>query len=390
MATNIFSAEEPTLGYLYQINYSLLLLIRSAHIENAQISIEQLDDIQLDTPDFTKLYQTKYHLNSVANLTDRSPDFWKTIRVWCENINGGDIELTNSVFSLVTTATASDGTTVGEFKKSVNERDIDSIISNLDAIAAETTNQTNQAGYNAYNSLSTENKKTLISNITLIDASIDIATIKKEIFSELRKTIIDNKVESLYERLSGWYLEKVIRILLGELSNITFKEYQEKCFEIVDMLKIDNLPMDFPEPIEFSEGELAQLKQRVFVRQLDMIGIRDNSMKSAISDYHRAFEQRSRWVREGLINPEEEIAYERKLFDDWKRKFDLVEDEANGKSDTEGSEIGKAFYTTHYVNSYPRIFIKERFEHTYMITGSCHILSDGKKIGWHPLFREKI
>lgn len=388
MTSNIFSATEPTLGYLYQISYSLLLLIQSAKIENIKISIEKLDDIQIDTPDFSNLYQTKYHLNSVANLTDRSADLWKTLRVWSENITNGLVNPQSTIFHLVTTAEASIDTIAYKLRQPSKERDIKKLIEDLDEIATETTNQTNKNGYDAYQKLSVEEKTYLLSNIYLIDSSIDIEEVKKEIFSELRKTIIDDKVPSLYERLLGWYLEKTIANLLGKIEWLTFVEYQNKCFEIVDTLKIDNLPADFPTPIEFSESELVELKERTFVKQLDIIGVTGNSAKTAISDYHRAYEQRSRWLRESLINPEDEIAYEKKLFDDWKRKFDLVIDESDNKSNEEHISIGRAFYVSHYVSTFPRIYIKERFEHIYMVTGSCHILSDAKKIGWHPLFKE--
>ena len=51
---------------------------------------------------------------------------------------------------------------------------------------------------------------------------------------------------------------------------------------------------------------------------------------------------------------------------------------------------GKNFYESYYVKSQPGIHIKERFKEQYMVTGCCQILSDKKKVGWHPDFKTKI
>lgn len=390
LSTNIFSAEEPTLGYLYQITYSLLLLIQSSEIEDAKVAIEKLDDIVILEPDSTQVFQMKYHLNSVANLTDRSSDFWKTVRVWCTAISNGTIDANSTSLHLITTAPASEDSIAKEFTKDAVERELDDLVLKLNAIASETSNISNKPGYDAYNALSAENRKLLVSKIHVCDSSLGIEEIKLKIRSELRKTIIDEKVPTLFEHLLGWYLEKAIRNLLGTIPFISFKEYQAKCFEIIDALKIDNLPADFLDPVNVSGNELKDFQKRTFVKQLNIVGIQGRAVNSAISDYNRAFEQRSKWIRDGLIDIDEELKYERKLFDDWKRKFDsLMNVEADASVDHKIA-MGKSFYENFYVINYPKIFIRERFDHAYMIIGSCHILSDSKRIGWHPEFEKNV
>ena len=54
-----FSAKEPSLGYYYQIRYSLYLLLREKVKDNPSIRLEDLDDIVLNDIDGTNLYQTK-------------------------------------------------------------------------------------------------------------------------------------------------------------------------------------------------------------------------------------------------------------------------------------------------------------------------------------------
>lgn len=71
-----FSAQEPALGYYYQIIRGLLLLLNEDRLENPWLSFECMDDISIETPEETDLYQTKLHVTK-AQLTDRSTDFWR-------------------------------------------------------------------------------------------------------------------------------------------------------------------------------------------------------------------------------------------------------------------------------------------------------------------------
>lgn len=99
-----FSAKEPSLGYIYQIKYALLLLLKdSRSLENPILRIECLDDIDITDVNTTNLYQTKLHIKSKANLTDSSVDFWKTIRIWSQYISDGTIDINQTVLNLITT-----------------------------------------------------------------------------------------------------------------------------------------------------------------------------------------------------------------------------------------------------------------------------------------------
>ncbi len=55
--TSIFSANEPSLGYLFQIRYGLLLIVSETN-ENAQLLIETIDDVSIETIESLSVYQT--------------------------------------------------------------------------------------------------------------------------------------------------------------------------------------------------------------------------------------------------------------------------------------------------------------------------------------------
>ena len=168
-----FSAKEPSLGYYYQIRYSLYLLLREKVKDNPSIRLEDLDDIVLNDIDGTNLYQTKLHINSVANLSERSSDFWKTIRVWSEAILNNLVDVDNTIFTLITTAKATPDSFISKLTINSVQTRI-GILESMQNICKEQNNQTNQKGYSAFLNLSSEQQIKLINNIYIIDASLSI------------------------------------------------------------------------------------------------------------------------------------------------------------------------------------------------------------------------
>ncbi|MBK8293109.1 MAG: hypothetical protein IPK96_21435 [Flammeovirgaceae bacterium] len=63
-----------------------------------------------------------------------------------------------------------------------------------------------------------------------------------------------------------------------------------------EQFKQDNLVVD--EDILSATIDEIGYKDRLFVQQLKFIDVKDKRIFIAIRDYFRAFEQRSRWVRE--------------------------------------------------------------------------------------------
>lgn len=187
-------------------------------------------------------------------------------------------------------------------------------------------------------------------------------------------------------------LGKAIDNLTGKLDSIKFEELQLKISNIRDSFQADNLPNHFSEQMEISDEDVENLKEKNFLKQLELIsiGINSRTVKRAISDFRRAFEQRSKWLRLQLLNPEEEEEYDKKLRDYWQNIFDIMSDEADGKEDEDLKNLGKDFYINQFAKSCPQIKIREKFNEDYLTRGSYQILSDEKKIGWHPNFDKKL
>lgn len=384
-----FSAKEPSLGYYYQLRLGLYLIL-STQKSNAIIRIESLDDIVIDDLDAVDLFQTKLHINSVANLTDSSPDFWKTIRVWSENITNGLIDEKSTLFTLMTTAKIGEGSFIQDLKSINPIRDTGSLRKAMLEVADQSTNKKNLLGYSSFKKLSEDQQFDLINNIIIIDQTLSMDEALQALQHQLRYSTHPKKLESLIERLEGWWFQKCILMLQGNFDNITQEEIKIKIADINDTLKEDNLPDDFGNPIDIDEEALESYQERLFVTQLKLIAVKSNVLRNAINDFHRAFKQRSKWLREELTSVNDEEFFENKLKDHWDNIFALMKDDCEGIEESLLQKIGYDFYRKFYIEQVPPIKIRERFTSEYLTRGSCHMLADSKKIGWHPNFNNLL
>jgi hypothetical protein len=373
-----FAAKEPALGYYYQIRYGLMLMLMDNVENDACLAFETLDDIVIEDNNSTNLIQTKYHKNRDANLTNRGIDLWKTIRVWSHAIYNNLIELNKTYFILITTEKLPPES-IFQKLMSCGLTSEEAVIQ-LSSIASETSNQTNQSAYNAFNKLSEIQKKSLVEKIRIISSSFDFPDMKDLIMKKLRLSVEPRYLERVFERVEGWWFNQIIALLQSEEQNIIrFTEILYKVRDIAEQFKLDSLPIDFYERIV----DVESFSKKTFVKKLDEINLKENSILNAINDYLRTFKQRSSWVRENLLNPNDEQKYESELIDDWKVKYDFMVDECIDMGESLPS-LGKTFYKNFYINNIPKIFIRPKVTYPFLIRGSYQILSNQDKIHWLP------
>lgn len=190
---NEFDATASMLGYLYQARYALFLSLQKIREvqdpDECFVSIEKLDDIAFEIGgNPADILQTKYH-GIEGNLTDRSVDLWKTIRVWAEGITKGGLDPATTNFTLITTQSAPEIGLVAALLPA-SSRDIKAARDLLDGIAAETSNATNLSAYAAYNALLDWQKNQLIGSINILCRSasiLDVAELIKKNSGPLQK-----------------------------------------------------------------------------------------------------------------------------------------------------------------------------------------------------------
>jgi len=213
-----FDASASMLGYLYQIRFGLFLSLKKLpevdDPDEFNISIEKLDDVAFDKDGSAiELLQTKFH-GSPGNLTSRSSDFWKTIRVWVEAIKDGDVVLGKATLTLVTTQSLPQET-LAYYLSADAGRDIPRALELMLSISTE-DNAVNGKGYAAFRSLSPAQKKSFLDAIYIVGKSDDLVRIRAKIFQYGRQYVASEWVDAFVDRLEGVWFKWCVEALSQE------------------------------------------------------------------------------------------------------------------------------------------------------------------------------
>lgn len=390
MADNQFSAGAQAIGYLYQARYALHLILQSS--EETKLSIEGLDDIEFEEgTNPIELLQLKHHTKE-ASLTDHSADLWKTIRVWSTYAQDGRIQLGDTLFTLVTTAKAKDDSIAALLQPEGNNRDAKIACQKLITIAQTSENESLQKAFAAFTSLTPEKRGMLIESIHVLDASPNICDTGGRIKDRIKFAVSAEHLEGLYERLEGWWFGKVVSHLSGGSEEvITATEVHNKIVDIAEEFRPDSLPIDYANAQPPSPPD-PERDNRYFVLQLKAIALQNKRIEKAIIDYYRAFEQRSRWVREELLVSDDLEQYEKKLVDEWERHRFAAEDEnvLDVASGQELEVLGRYLYK--WMEFEADIRIRQSVTERYVMRGSYHMLADEDppRVWWHLKFIERL
>ncbi|MEB3123389.1 MAG: ABC-three component system protein [Snowella sp.] len=381
-----FSASEQLIGYVYQIRYALLVFLRKireeADVTNIEISIERLDDVAFEkNGEAIELHQTKHHVDKETTLTNATPDLWKTLRVWSQYIKENSGKTDNLLFFLITTAHAPDDSLIGKLRRDDKKRDEDSALEELIKTAQKSTNKSIKSAVDEFLSLSDAQKKLLIKSIVIVDGSPSIQDVDQKLFREMRT--VSRYADSFKTRLEGWWIEKVTDHLVGNKGTINGSELQNKIYTLGEELSRENLPNDFPLGIFPMEEEQLNENQRIFVEQLRMILIGNERLRFAIGDYYRAFQQRTKWLSEGLVYPRELDDYEDYLVGEWQREFAIIKEKIEEcpteERESRMTQLGRELYNWSSQKKFEPI--RPAYFDAYFSRGSYHILANALKIG---------
>lgn len=385
MSSTLFNASASMLGYIYQIRYALFLSLKKlsdiSDPDEFNISIEKLDDVAFDkNGTVEELLQTKCHITP-GNLTDRSPDIWKTIRIWIALHDSKEITLGKVILTLVTTQALATGSLVS-FLGIDNDRDINSAKSLMDQISNE-DNEVNKLGYNAYSRLTEAEKNLLLNSIRIIGGSNSLLQIREKLIPIARQSVPAVAANAFVGRLEGewfkWCIEALSKIPTGiiNLGNLQ---------SLIDQLRPEYSLTNLP--IEFSDAMPAVIDadndNRTFVNQLKLFNAPPRMIQHAIINYYRAFEQRNKWHVDGLLDPGELGTYDRKLSEKWSEKLSYLEAQQALTEEENKNKFALDLYQ--YCQENGVIPIRRDFIETYLAKGSYHLLADKLDIGWHPEF----
>ncbi|MDT3680331.1 MAG: hypothetical protein ROZ64_16025 [Burkholderiaceae bacterium] len=385
-----YTAVDASLGYLYQVRSALLWTLRRLKANpDFLIGIETIDDVAFESVggDLKELLQTKHHRNAKASLADASTDLWKTLRIWFEGTASGEIPATASM-CLVTTGEASAGSAASFLR--ANNRDVPAAVTRLDATAQSSANVTNLPAYGAYLAASPADRAALLTRVTVLDVAPTVDDLDGELRQEVFWAVDKEHHAAFLDRLEGWWFRRVLEQLSSASGDrIGAVEVEAQMSDLREGFKQESLPID-DDLLEFSldEATRAAHENSPFVRQLDLINAGKRRVAAAIRDYYRAFEQRSRWLRDELVVGLDLRRYEKRLIEEWDLVFEGIRDEL-GDAATDQAKEEAARSVLAWAERIS-ICIRPSVTEPFVCRGSLHMLADELRVGWHPEFRDRL
>ena len=378
------------MGYLYQVRLALLWSLRSLK-EGAlfSVSIETIDDVAFTRQDGAtdEILQSKHHQNGAGSLGDSSPDIWKTLRIWIENRSNGIIDDDACLF-LVTTCTAATDSAASKLR--LTDREVDAATLLLEAVARTSTNVANKNAYKAFLNISAGERRKVLKQVRVLDGYAAIDDLYTLMSQEVYWAAGRDNTASFLERLEGWWFGQAIDHLVGsDMAQIVSSDIDSKMHDLREQFSTRSLPVDVALiEINLDEAVLAGYAGFMFVEQLELSAAGANRVSIAVRDYHRAFEQRSRWLREDLLNGIDLDHYDRELEEAWELVFESICDEIHADADDD-EKTKNARKVLAWSEQYQRS-IRPGVDAAFLTRGSLHLLADDIRIGWHKDFRERL
>lgn len=384
-----FSAAEPALGYIYQIRYALLQTLRLP--EQTICCIEKDDDIDFSDPEEGKILASLKHKAVGDTLTNLSPDFWKSVRIWLDYYIQQDLSTEPASFFLCTTGRVSVGSFLAAFLPRAERSE--NLAAQVTAVLSKSESKTINKTRDLLDTLPADKWEDFFERITIFDDQVRIQDIPGIIVAERFRPIRPQFRIPVYERLEGWWVNACVDLLSGERNEpMRGSEVSEKLGSIAEQFREDSLPIDF-EHAEPEGGVDPGSDHRFFVKQLRAIGLRSERLKRAILDYYRAFEQRSCWLRENVTLSGELEQYDDRLVDEWARIKEIVWEELADESPEDLlQDAGRRVFTLLSTAGNANLLIRANVTATFVTIGSYHMLAnDGApRVHWHPRFLDRV
>jgi hypothetical protein len=390
------SAEAAALGFYYQAFYALLALLQQT-TDNAAVSVEQLDDVQLATNGQTLLYQLKHSMSEEpAPISVKSRSLWRTIKAWIDVLP--ELSLPETTLHLLTVGSIAPESHLETLLDASANRAplvhamVAEAVRVLDArVAAKAAGENmpyadRADGCVAFLQLNETERFNLMSRVIIKRNSPNIAAIEGLISSQLTMLPSEQRA-AVAAKLVEWWERQVVYSLCGKRDRLISRlELQRQYIEIVAEIDQDKLSADF----ELLNPPADYQPDGMLTRQINLVNGRPSDLSKAIREEWRAREQRSKWIggNPGLattVGNYDEVLKEHW----WDRHSSMKECEP---LDVEGKALAGLNVLRWAHEEAPRAVrpIDNGWTAPYYVRGSLQILSVGLKVGWHPEYKERL
>jgi len=343
VGTDAHSAATSILGYAFQLKSGLLELLRAtATRPDMLLSIEMHDDIAWeDSTGILALKQYKLHQKSQGHLGNSSVDLWRTLGVWLDRPTPAD-PLGPELW-MVTTAVASEDSAAALLRDG-DGRQPAKALEILETRAAESKGEDTKTARKKFLELSPDERAVFVGRIYIADGSGDLAAVETEVTNLLRPGAPHEHLETYMEQVWGWWSIESLKYLQGKRPVLGVQEMLLALERIRNEFTSDNLPAMVDRAEVDIDHVMTAHADRLYVHQLQRIGLGARPLSKAVMDYERSYLQSTRWLERNLVDYHELESFSEELLDEWEREFDhmcskLRADATDDMKAAEGREL---------------------------------------------------
>lgn len=376
------SANVPGQFYGYSIQVTRVV----AHFLRAQqgqsVSIECLDDVATHAETGDLIEQDKSGL-AHNPVTDRSPELWKSLANWVRAIRGGALK--DDTRFLLYVAQGHRGKLIDSIHTTTSIAAASALVVSIRKKFGGQVKLPKGLAEHVKEVLSASDEvlARLFASLTLENGSgapnDDLAAMPG------MAAISAAKKEAVLTFLLGWAKKTVDkRIEQRRAAVIPWEEFHKafvsaaKKFDRAENVLIAT-------PVDVTEAELQkELRDRNYVRQLQIVQCDDDDMVRAVNDYLRSVTHRTNWSEDGDVIESSFDEFESSLDRAWNSQRLAVDIEQKALAD---AERGRLLYVKCQQLKVP---LQGMEVPDFFVPGSFHTMADSLRIGWHPRFREAV
>ena len=384
-------ASASALGYLHQVLWGLVELLRTGPTRpDHGLMLEEHDDVSwAEKGEPTDLLQLKHHTGSAGNLSDKSVDLWKSIKVWLDDPRF--IAVDGPTLCLITTADAPKGSAAFKLRADPESRDVAAALNQLNHAASDSKSKDTASARDAWLHASDAERLGLVERLTVLDASLKAGDLE----GELRRLLfyVAPRQEAQYDlfknALTGWWHAVALDILAGNRGPITALQVQVYVEGLRDSYTEASLPNSVWMTADEEAAALTDHRDSVFVQQLGWVEVHPVNVERAIIEFHRAVTQTTEWADSNLIEMAEFDRFKDSLASEWEYAYyDMIAALPEGSDEIVKKRAGRDLFTK--LRDSTSAKLRGGYSEPYYTRGVQYELADGGTHGWHPDFGELI
>jgi C-terminal domain 7 of the ABC-three component (ABC-3C) systems len=376
------------LGYSLQTTRATMRLLQAP--AGAFVSVEVLDDVAVASQGRKITLEQTKSTTSGNPVSDRSVDLWKTLANWVRAAESGQLDCTRTILEIFVSkqrqgklvqsmAAANDSTAAASALREARD---------LLWGPPPTYPKRSRVGATLarhVDSVFGADRKIATAVIKQLSLAFGSGSSEADLIDAFRRTLTpEDMLEPVAHYALGWVKLRLDNCIERSLpAMIAVDDFRTELTAF--LRKYDRFAILNSAAPGLPRTSLdIEDQNRIFVRQLDLIGADYDTKLSAANDYLRASIDRSVWASKGLVHRSSFNEFEDVLTRTWTAKKAT----ANIQSIGQAPEVcGRLLYSE---CSLVQPLLEGRAVPPYFAPGCYHELSDKLTLGWHPDFKSKL